>query len=658
MTTLSENEILSKWTTATGCPPKRVGKEWRGRCPIHEADGMPHRPSCDMTFTDGKAIWACRSRGCESGKINEAILGRREPSYTPPRPKAAEPPPAAAPKKTYASADDGIAALSQSHGRKPDMTWRYRNADGEHVGTVLRWSNTNGTKDILPLTKQSDGSWACAAMPEPRPLYRLPELLAAPMDTPIYFSEGEKCCDALEPLGLLAVTTAGGAKAPAKTDLTPLAGRTVYILPDADAPGEKYAADVAGILHGLGCKVKIVRLPGLPDGGDIVDYLAALPDDGLSPEQICEDIQATANKAAVWQPAASDTAKKTTATPAEPTRSILELCHNVAGLLSDPQPLAEPIIDGGLRRGEVGLWVGATKTAKSWSIMHWHIAVATGGQCFNYQCRRGPSLMIDCELALSTNTHRLKRVAELYGEPDLSSVELVSFRENPITIDGLIPMLEQVPPRRFDFITIDPIFKLLPADADENNNAFVASFFARLIALATKLDCAILCVHHTSKGLQSGKAVSDLGAGAGAQSRAVDWHCGLREHAEAGCVSLHTLCRSFPPSEPSVWELTPPSMTARPELDPESMKQPKPRKAKSAEPAPEKPEKPNWETIAKLANEDPHDAAWFAANMGLSERKSTELLRQAAAKKRLHLWRPKNPRDPHQWATVPQPLTG
>lgn len=346
------------------------------------------------------------------------------------------------------------------------------------------------------------------------------------------------------------------------------------------------------------------------------------------------------------------------ATPAEPPRSILDLCHNVAGLLSDPKPLAEPIIDGGLRRGEVGLWVGGTKTAKSWSIMHWHIAVATGGQCFEYPCRRGPSLMIDCELALSTNTHRLKRVAELYGEPDVSSIELVSFRENPITIDGLIPMLERVPPRRFDFITIDPIFKLLPPDADENNNAFIASFFARLIALATKLDCAILCVHHTSKGLQSGKAISDLGAGAGAQSRAVDWHCGLREHAEAGCVSLHTLCRSFPPSEPSVWELTPPSMTARTELDPDALKQPKPRKAKSAEPAPEKPEKPNWETIAKLANEDPHDAAWFAANVDLSERKITELLRQAAAKKRLHLWRPKNPRDPHQWATVPQPLTG
>ena len=346
------------------------------------------------------------------------------------------------------------------------------------------------------------------------------------------------------------------------------------------------------------------------------------------------------------------------AMPAEPPRSILDLCHNVADLLSDPKPLAEPIIDGGLRRGELGLWVGATKTAKSWSIMHWHIAVATGGQCFNYSCRRGASLMVDCELALSTNTHRLQRVAELYGEPDLSTVELVSFRENPITIDNLIPMLERVPPRRFDFITIDPIFKLLPVDADENNNAYIASFFARLIALATKLDCAILCVHHTSKGLQSGKAVSDLGAGAGAQSRAVDWHCGLREHAEAGCVSLHTLCRSFPPSEPSVWALTPPSMAARPELDPDALKQPKPRKARTSEPATEKPAKPNWMTAAGLATEEPHDAGWFSAELGISERTIKELLRQATAKKVIYLWPPKRAREPHQWAKVPMPLTG
>ena len=43
------------------------------------------------------------------------------------------------------------------------------------------------------------------------------------------------------------------------------------IWPDADAPGDKYAHDVAQILHGLRCEVSIIDAPALagmsPDGG-------------------------------------------------------------------------------------------------------------------------------------------------------------------------------------------------------------------------------------------------------------------------------------------------------------------------------------------------------------------------------------------------------
>ena len=73
---------------------------------------------------------------------------------------------------------------------------------------------------------------------------------------------------------------------------------------------------------------------------------------------------------------------------------------------------------------------------------------------------------------------------------------------------------------------------------------------------------------------------------------------------------------------------------------------------------PEKPAKPNWMTVAGMATADPHDAAWFAADMDLAERTVQSLLRQAVAKKAIHLWRAKNPRDPDPWAKVPQPLTG
>ncbi|MGC9261861.1 MAG: hypothetical protein ACP5I8_17520, partial [Phycisphaerae bacterium] len=73
---LTENEIISRWAALTGTVPKRTGKEFRGLCPIHEMDGQPHHPSCDMTYSDGKALWVCRSRGCDSGQINAAVVGR------------------------------------------------------------------------------------------------------------------------------------------------------------------------------------------------------------------------------------------------------------------------------------------------------------------------------------------------------------------------------------------------------------------------------------------------------------------------------------------------------------------------------------------------------------------------------------------------------
>jgi putative DNA primase/helicase len=90
---------------------------------------------------------------------------------------------------------------------------------------------------------------------------------------PIVLYEGEKSVDAAARVFLNAVviTSPDGTGAASKVDWRPLAGRRVMIWPDADEPGEKYAAGVAAILHGQGCDVSIidaVALAGMsPDGG-------------------------------------------------------------------------------------------------------------------------------------------------------------------------------------------------------------------------------------------------------------------------------------------------------------------------------------------------------------------------------------------------------
>ncbi len=110
------------------------------------------------------------------------------------------------------------------------------------------------------------------AMPGPRPPYHLPSLKQAAR---VYVCEGEKAPDAAAVLGLIATTSAGGSQAARKTDWSPLAGKEIVIVPDNDEPGEAYADDVVDLLSQLtpAPTVRVVRLPDLPDGGDMADYL-------------------------------------------------------------------------------------------------------------------------------------------------------------------------------------------------------------------------------------------------------------------------------------------------------------------------------------------------------------------------------------------------
>ena len=87
-----------------------------------------------------------------------------------------------------------------------------------------------------------------------------------------------------------------GALSPDKTDWTPLAGKNVVILPDHDEPGRKYADAVAAILVKLSPLpvVKIVELPGLTEGDDLVEWIAA-HGDAAEPDAMRHELEALAD---------------------------------------------------------------------------------------------------------------------------------------------------------------------------------------------------------------------------------------------------------------------------------------------------------------------------------------------------------------------------
>jgi hypothetical protein len=158
---------------------------------------------------------------------------------------------------------------------------------------VRRLSLPNGGKSY-PQYHRANDEWVKGAPCGPKIPYRLPELLAAPADAPVFIAEGEKCADRLAAAGLIATSASGGA-GKWRPELNQwFAGRTVHILPDNDTPGHRHAQQVASNLHSVAADVRIVELPGLAEGKDVYDWLER----GNTPETLIS----LSEEAPVWKP--------------------------------------------------------------------------------------------------------------------------------------------------------------------------------------------------------------------------------------------------------------------------------------------------------------------------------------------------------------------
>lgn len=188
-------------------------------------------------------------------------------------------PPADAPPPSLRIRDrDGGGLLDAS------AAWLYELGDGRPAFWVLRFDLPGGGKEIRPARWDGKrGRWVAGAFPAPRPIYRLPALLAASAGVMLVV-EGEKTADRAAALfdGCAVTTSSGGSSSAAKSDWSALAGRDVLLLPDADSAGERYAAEVARLARAAGASsvrllpaAEVARLLGvagdLPDGWDVGD---------------------------------------------------------------------------------------------------------------------------------------------------------------------------------------------------------------------------------------------------------------------------------------------------------------------------------------------------------------------------------------------------
>jgi len=274
--------------------------------------------------------------------------------------------------------------------------------------------------------------------------------------------------------------------------------------------------------------------------------------------------------------------------PAE-ANSPLEPCPVPVGDLVAAHPqLREPVIHGLLRAGETMNVIASPKTGKSWLTLDLAIAVATGRPWLGrYETEPGSVLIIDNELHRETSAHRLPKVAEARGVAMREiggRIYVDNLRGRLQDIFTLGPYFEALEPGRFKVIVLDAFYRFMPAGGDENDNGTMAGIYNRIDAFADRLGCCFVLIHHSTKGSQSSKSVTDVGAGAGAQSRATDTHLVLRPHEEEGVVVLDAAVRSWPPIDPTCLRWSFPVWSVDEGADPASLKSERPGKKKDAAP--------------------------------------------------------------------------
>jgi hypothetical protein len=159
-------------------------------------------------------------------------------------------------------------------------TYRYEYEDGAHAFDVVRFV----PKDFRQ--RRADGKWSMKGVRLVP--FKLPALLAAPAHQWVLINEGEAGTLSAITLGFDATNSPGGAGKFRPGYAKYFKGRNVAWIVDHDQPGENHVRTGGRILHGIAAGQKFIRLPGIPFGGDIREWVEA----GGTAEQLRELIDA------------------------------------------------------------------------------------------------------------------------------------------------------------------------------------------------------------------------------------------------------------------------------------------------------------------------------------------------------------------------------
>jgi hypothetical protein len=388
--------------------------------------------------------------------------------------------------------------------------WPYI-VNGVEAMRVLRFNLADGDKRYRPIHPHK-GGWKIGDPAGPLPLYRADDLAGA---ATIWIAEGERCADEIRSVGLVGTTSAHGSSAAERSDWAPLKDKAAIIVPDHDAPGAKYARDVARLAFKAGARsVKLVQLAGLSDGQDVVDWLVQGGRDCRDVLDLRRELEALAAAAPELDPS-----------------SIIG--GPVLTCLADISPVpVKWLWPGRIPAGRITMIVGRPGEGKSFLATDLAARVTTGTPWPDgAPCSGGSVILVsaeddpgdtirprlDAHRADCRRVHLLSMVRQIGedGKPFDVLFTLANVRE-------LETALQAHPDCKL--VVVDPIGSYMGGKVDGNAENEVRGILAPVAKLAEQYGPAVLIVAHRRKA--SANIADDLAIGSRAFTgiaRAV-WH--------------------------------------------------------------------------------------------------------------------------------------
>lgn len=430
---------------------KKSGEGYKAFCPAHE----DKKPSLSVKHSDKKILVHCHA-GCETCDIVEALDMTVADLFDEP-------------------AEKSIVVIDRSVWR-PCRPLARRDLNG-HV--EYEYTDKAGSLAYKKIRREGKRFYR-----EPRGveniLYNLPVL--SETDGPVFYVEGEKDADNLSALGFIA-TTAGGVNEWRKNMAEHLRGRTVVIVPDNDGPGGKLAEKIAADLEGVAERVAILRLPELPEKGDVSDWLAA---------------GGTANKL-------TELAVELFKAPPKEERIWLRFVDVIGDEPDDDEDEGDYLFSGLLPRGTPVIIGGTPKAGKSIATLDMAICLAAGRDFLGHFKCHAPArvLIIGREDPLKRARARAWWLMKGHGISPEEIDERISLNvaypftfNNQESVDEMKRTLDE---HRPDLVLMDSFRRVFLGD--ENSSTEVAQMGAVWDGLCKEFETCIAQIHHLKKNI-------------------------------------------------------------------------------------------------------------------------------------------------------------